>query len=101
VQPPGRKATGFKPTVKTYEPGRSLQWLGHLFVPGLFDGLHELTVEPRPDGGSRFIQRETVRGVLVPFTGKILMDTEEGFAAMNEALKARAEAAEAAEAIDT
>ncbi len=96
VRPPGRKGTSFEPTVTTYEEGRSLQWLGRVLVPGIFDGAHELTVESRAGGGSRFVQRETFRGVLVPFTGKVLRDTTKGFAAMNNALKARAEAAAAA-----
>ena len=87
----GTRANRFKPAVLELEPGRALVWKGRLLLPGLFDGVHELRVEPREDGGSRFVHRETVRGVLVPLVGGILRDTDAGFAAMNEALRERAE----------
>jgi hypothetical protein len=92
IRPPNRKGISLKPTVTTFEPGHSLRWLGHLVVPGIFDGAHELTVEPRDGGGSRFLQRETFKGALIPFTGGMLRDTAAGFEAMNTALKQRAEA---------
>ena len=87
----GKRTITLKPTVTAFEPGRSICWLGRLFVPRVFDGAHELHVEPLDDGRSRFIHRETFRGVLVPFVGGVLRDTDAGFAAMNAALRARAE----------
>jgi hypothetical protein len=27
-------------------PGRTLRWLGHLLVPGIFDGEHYFEIEP-------------------------------------------------------
>ena len=92
----GARENRFRPVVLRLDHGRSLVWKGRLLVPGLFDGVHELHVEPREGRGSRFVHRETVRGVLVPLTGKILRDTDAGFAAMNEALRVRAEALAAA-----
>jgi len=87
----GKRENRFRPTVLELEPGRALVWKGRLLMPGLFDGVHELRVEPRDGGTSRFVHRETVRGVLVPLVGGILRDTDAGFAAMNEALRERAE----------
>jgi hypothetical protein len=57
----------------------------------VFDGEHIFTIEPSGDGGSRFVQRERFNGVLVPLVGGMLRKTEQGFAAMNEELKKRAE----------
>ena len=36
----------FKPRVLKAEPNRELRWLGHLGIPGLFDGEHIFTIEP-------------------------------------------------------
>jgi hypothetical protein len=91
LEPPGGKALTFKPTITAVEEGRVLEWLGRLVVPGLFDGRHRFELVPTGDG-SRLIHTERFSGVLVPLLKKRL-DTETlaGFAAMNTALKARAE----------
>lgn len=89
--PRGRAIT-MRPRVETADTGRRFGWLGHLGVPGIFDGAHEFVIDPQPDGSTAFTQRETFRGVLVPFVGRLLAQTEQGFAAMNAALKERAEA---------
>ena len=49
-------------------------------------------LSPR-NGGTRLVQSETFRGVLVAVSGKIFADVEASFRALNEALKQRAEAA--------
>ena len=59
-------------------------------MPGVFDGEHELRVLAGTEGGARFVQREVFSGLLVPLMGKVLDDTETGFAAMNAALRERA-----------
>jgi hypothetical protein len=89
IAPPGGRPMSFHPTVTEVEPGRKLAWLGHLLVPGLFDGAHSFTLEPLHDGRTRLVQSETFRGVLVWFSGHLLQHTEAGFAAMNEALRRR------------
>ena len=87
--PPGRRPMTMRPTVRVAEEGRRLVWLGHLVVPGLFDGRHEFRLEP-VGAGTRVVQREDFRGVLVPLMGSKLFDqTEQGFVAMNEALAER------------
>jgi len=84
----------FKPKVLTAEPNRELRWLGHLLVPGLFDGEHSFTIQPLEDDRVRFIQREAFKGLLVPlFAQSLESNTRRGFEEMNHALKERAEAA--------
>jgi hypothetical protein len=58
IEPPGARATTFKPTVRVVETNRELRWLGRLLVPGIFDGEHSLRIEPREGGRSRFFQSE-------------------------------------------
>lgn len=79
----------FTPTVLVAVPGSELRWLGRVYVPGLLDGEHTFTLEPIP-GGVRLTQSETFSGVLVPFFGGSI-DVGDDFAAMNEALRDRAE----------
>lgn len=91
IQPPGRKVSVFRPTVRVVEPNRELRWLGRVLVPGLFDGEHQWKLEPMSESSTRFIHTERFTGVLVPFFGKLFADSERGFEAMNRALKERAE----------
>jgi hypothetical protein len=89
---PGRRPTTFRPQVLEAEPARRLRWLGHLLVPGLFDGEHRFTIEPAGPGRARMTQRETFRGLLAPLLlAFIAGPTLEGFRQMNRALQARAE----------
>jgi hypothetical protein len=82
----------FRPVVLKVEPERELRWLGHLLIPGLFDGEHVFTVEPIGADRVRFTQRETFRGLLIPLFRKSLdVGTRGGFQLMNAALKSRAE----------
>jgi hypothetical protein len=93
IQPSGGRAMTFNPTVLAAEPSKELRWLGHLGISGLFDGEHRLALEALPDGRTRFRQEERFTGLLVPLFRKNLdKDTRRGFAEMNQALKARAEA---------
>ena len=91
IQPPGRRAMTFRPTVLRCEPNRELRWLGHFLVPGLFDGEHAHQLDGLEAGRTRYSQSEAFRGLLVPLTGSLLAATQQGFDAMNTALKARAE----------
>ena len=77
----------FKPTVLDVEPGRLLRWKGQLLIPGIFDGTHEFRLEAHPEG-TMLHHNEAFRGLLIPFTGKLLRETEEGFHAFNQALAA-------------
>lgn len=94
VEPPGKSAATFTPTVVTAQAPRELRWRGTLPVPGLFVGEHYFLLEPLPDaGGTRLTHGETFSGLLVPLMGGMLDATEQGFERMNAALKTRVEAA--------
>jgi hypothetical protein len=91
MEPEGERAMTFRPMVLSAEPGRELKWLGHLLVPGIFDGEHRWLIEDAGSGKVRFTQSERFGGILVPFLWKKLRDggTAKGFRAMNEALARR------------
>jgi hypothetical protein len=91
IEPPGARATTFKPTVRTVEANRELRWLGRLLIPGILNAEHSLRIEPLEGGRSRFIQSERFSGVLAGLVKRTLAKTEAGFEQMNAALKARVE----------
>lgn len=69
------------------------RWLGHLFVPGLFDGEHIFLLTDMNNTHTRFIQKENFSGLLVPVLWKQLnTKTRKGFELMNEKIKELAEA---------
>ena len=91
IAPPGKSGMRFKPTVLTARPERELRWLGHLLIPGVFDGEHYFLLEPIGDGKTRLMQGERFSGLLVGLLSGTLSATEAGFKAMNTALKREAE----------
>ena len=92
MQPSGANGMEFKPVVMKVEPNRELRWLGHLIIPGLFDGEHIFQIESLGDKRVRFRQREIFSGILVPLLKKSLdADTRRGFNEMNQKLKELAE----------
>ena len=94
IEPSSGNGMLFSPTILVHEPNRELRWLGHLWLPGIFDGEHSFVIEPLGDGRVRFIQRERFKGLLLPFLSKMLdRDTQRGFEEMNRALKLRVESA--------
>lgn len=92
IHPPDGSPMTFRPTVREASPARELRWLGHLWVPGLFDGEHRFLIEPLDGGSVRFRQSEQFRGLFVPLMPAVIYDrTRRGFDAMNRALKERVE----------
>jgi len=92
LEPPGGMSITMHPTLLEVVPASSLRWLGHLLVPGVFDGAHHFLLEPLEDNRTRFIQQERFTGLLVSvFASSLDKHTLAGFHAMNAALKARAE----------
>jgi hypothetical protein len=83
IEPPGARATTFKPTVRAVEANRELRWLGRFVLPGVFDGEHRFQIEPMDGDRSRFVQSERFRGLLVGFVKGTLAKTEAGFEQMN------------------
>ena len=91
LEPEGERGITMHPTVLAAEPGRELRWLGHLLVPGVFDGEHRFQIEESAPGRVRFTQSERFGGIMLPLLWKKLRDggTAKGFRAMNEALARR------------
>ena len=82
----------FKPKVLVLDVNRKFQWIGHLLIPGLFDGKHSFELIENEDHSTTFIQKEIFKGVLVPFFKKKLKtDIKEKFGRMNLELKKRVE----------
>jgi hypothetical protein len=92
IAAPGMKAVGFRPRVLDVEAGRLIRWKGSFKLPGLFDGRHALIVEPLDGARSRFTTHEDVTGILLPFAGKVMTASQQGFDLMAQAVKERAEA---------
>jgi hypothetical protein len=92
LQPPDSRGITMRPTVLRAEPNRLMRWVGHLFVPGIFDGEHSLAIHPLGEDRVRFVQHEAFKGMLVRLLSRSLdTNTLRGFEEMNEALKERAE----------
>jgi hypothetical protein len=92
IKPPGRSGMTFKPTIVALTRQQKFTWLGHLLLPGLFDGEHSFQIEGHGNS-CRFHQSERFSGILVALFGAGLFDaTRHGFEAMNTALKEQAEA---------
>jgi hypothetical protein len=79
--------------VRVHEP-RELRWRERWTLPGLFSSERRFRIEPLAAGGVRFHHGEKVTGIMVPLLAqRRRLRGESGFAAMNTALKARAERA--------
>jgi hypothetical protein len=90
--PKGRPVT-IRPLVLVAEPG--VEWRLRGGLPGplgrlVFSGEHRFTLTPA-GGGTRLVQSETFRGLLVSFIGRTLNGARTSFQQQNEALKHRAE----------
>jgi hypothetical protein len=93
MEPPGGKAMTFRPTVMRVVTYKELRWLGHVLVPGIFDGEHYFLIQALAPDRVNFVQGEIFKGFLVPLLRRSLdRDTRRGFELMNEAVKRRAEA---------
>ncbi len=88
IEPPGAKGMTFKPKVLTFVKHKEFSWLGHVLLPGIFDGKHKFELIDNGNGTTTFVQSETFRGILVPFLRKQLKhNTKNGFVEMNKKLK--------------
>ncbi len=90
----GDETMTITPTVLVALPDRELCWIGHLFVPGLFDGEHSFVIESLSEDLVRFVQSESFSGLFIPFSRGLLDGTKLNFEAMNQALKKRVEETE-------
>lgn len=78
----------FTPQVLDFTAEQSFRWKGKLGMKGIFDGEHYFNFETVEGGKTKLIHGENFSGIL---SGGIFMmigkKTENGFNAMNEALK--------------
>ena len=88
---PGRKPRTFKARIIEATPPRALAWEGHVLVRGLFDVQHHFEIDPLDDDRCRLRQFEDFSGLLIPFMGGMLRDTQAAFELANAAIKKRAE----------
>jgi hypothetical protein len=88
----GRRKLRFRPRVTVVKPAREIRWLARQRIPRLFDVERSFEFEPRGDGGTRFVQAEVGRGLMAPIVMPLMhRRIAKGYAALNQALKARAE----------
>ena len=93
-QPPGARAIAFAPVVLSWSPPYELRWRATLISRLLFAGEHGFRLEPIDDGRVRFVQDETLTGVLIPLYSRFrLPATRAGFEEMNQRLRERSERA--------
>jgi hypothetical protein len=86
----GTRGMRFRPAVMSVVPNSELRWLGHLGIPGLFDGEHIFELVPQGRNRTHFVQREQFRGLLLPLLKRnLIRDARRGFDEMNAALRAR------------
>lgn len=90
IQLPNQGISNFKPTIVTCKPNQKLEWLGRLFLPGIFDGKHSFEIVKNQDGTSTFKHQETFTGILVWILN--LNNVKLGFELMNQKIKELAEA---------
>jgi hypothetical protein len=82
----------FKPKVLSIVPNQYFDWLGKLFIRGLFDGHHYFEIDELSASQVKLIQGEHFSGILSNYIlKKIGNETRNNFVKMNGALKAKAE----------
>ena len=89
VETPAGKKRKYEPTVTRVDQNRELRWTGKSWI---LNGEHIFAIEQPQEGRVRLLHRELFNGLLTSFFGKSFdRDIKQGFEAMNNALKERAE----------
>ena len=91
IQPPNGNGMTFKPAVLAFSENKEFRWKGKLGINGIFDGEHYFQLTDLENNQTKFIHGEKFSGILIPLMGKTLDKAKEGFALMNQALKAECE----------
>ncbi|HTX26324.1 MAG TPA: SRPBCC domain-containing protein [Streptosporangiaceae bacterium] len=87
-RPPAGRGMTIRPKVLAVQPGAELRWA--LSLPGIIGGEHSFILTAVGDG-TRVVQSETFRGLLVPLSGKAIAAAQASYATLNQALKKRVE----------
>ena len=82
----GESTFGFRPTVTEANPPHTLEWLGRLFIPGIFDGRHRFELHSAEHGATRLVHSERFSGFAVRLIPGLEQKTLAGFEAMNRAI---------------
>lgn len=91
---PNGPSYNFAPRVIALEPERRFTWRATTGLRGIFDGEHSFELSPLASGRTSLRNRERYSGLLAPLFQRLPMmrDAPAGFVAMNEEIRARAEA---------
>jgi hypothetical protein len=88
----GKKPMVFKPVVLSVVRYQYFDWLGSLFIRGIFDGHHYFEIDELSASQVKLTQGEHFSGILSTYIlKKIGNDTRNNFISMNQAIKAIAE----------
>jgi len=88
----GDKKFVFKPVVMSVVPYQYFDWVGSLFVRGIFDGHHYFEIDELNANQVKLIQGEDFSGLFATaILKKIGNSTRNNFIAMNQAIKVIAE----------
>lgn len=86
----------FRSVVTVVRPDAELEWAAKIFSPRIFYGQHNFTLSTNADGSTHVSNTETFSGGLVRPLGGLFKPGKggeaKGYAAFNQALKARVEA---------
>ncbi|MFK7948703.1 MAG: SRPBCC family protein [Saprospiraceae bacterium] len=78
----------FTPQVLDFIPKKSFRWKGKLGINGIFDGEHYFNFEAIDNGKTKLTHGENFSGIMSGLIFKMIgKKTENGFHAMNQALK--------------
>ena len=92
LQRQGRDAVSASSTLTYLREPRELRWRRRHLAPGLYSSEHRFRIEALSAGGVRFHQTVQIEGFFAALVGRgDQRATQEGFHAMNHALKQRAE----------
>ncbi|MEL6863085.1 MAG: SRPBCC domain-containing protein [Bacteroidota bacterium] len=84
----GQPPQVFRPKVLEVKTEQSFRWLGHLWIPGLFDGEHYFELKALSEDHTHLVHGEKFKGLLRrPILWMIKSATIRGFEQMNEGLK--------------
>lgn len=90
---PGRPALDVSATVEQLEPNALLTWRGHVLAPWFFEGYRRFEIRSLGEEGVMFTHVEDIHGVLGPVFSLLMgAPQRRSHEALNEALRARAEA---------
>jgi hypothetical protein len=91
---PGRPPMDLSATLEDVRPTSLLTWRGHVLAPWFFEGYRRFEISPAAEGRVQVVHIEAVRGLFAPLFSVLMGGpVRKSQAALNEALRLRAESA--------